>query len=75
MDTSASYSQTVSQNITIPAGHSMIQYVGFLVTEVNMSRKRCSSNGQAISTTWSGRLTGPRLRSFGWIDCLNTSLC
>jgi hypothetical protein len=65
----------VTTNITIPAGHSMLQFVGFQITTASMTRKQCSSNGQTITTVWSGTLVGPRLRAAGYIDCQDTSLC
>lgn len=75
METSDTYSHTVSTNITIPAGHSMVEYIGFQVTTARMTRYRCSSNGQTVSTKWAGTVVGPRLRAYGWIDCRDTSLC
>ncbi|WP_238009868.1 hypothetical protein KZZ52_14950 [Dactylosporangium sp. AC04546] len=75
MDVAISGTWTVTQDITIPPGHSMLQYVGHRITTATVTQKRCNSTGSAVSTGWSGTLKGPRWAATGWIDCKDTTLC
>jgi hypothetical protein len=75
MDVSISGTWTVTQNITIPKGHSMLQYVGHRITTAVVTKKHCSSTGTSIITDWSGTVKGPRWQAMGWIDCIDTSYC
>ncbi len=75
MQTTHTYTKTVTQDVTIPAGHSMAEYVGHAVTRANMERRLCNSSGTAYSAIWRGSVTGPRYAVYGWEDCLYTSLC
>ncbi|GAA1652907.1 hypothetical protein [Actinoplanes couchii] len=75
MDVRIKKTVSVTQDITIPKGHSMIQYAGVYVTSTSLTKKQCSSNGASVKTVFSGYLTGPRMSSSGWIDCKDTTAC
>jgi hypothetical protein len=75
MGSSKSYSITVSQNITVPAGKAYMSYAGHSYAKGYVTRKHCSSNGQTVSTVWAGWVSGPTTKEYGWLDCANTSYC
>ncbi|SDS62454.1 hypothetical protein [Actinoplanes derwentensis] len=75
MDVRIKRTVSVTQDITIPKGHKMIQYGGVYVTATSLTKKQCSSNGATVKTVFSGYLTGPRLLASGWIDCKDTAVC
>jgi len=75
MDTTLSFTKTVSTDITIPAGHSMLEYVGTQKTRAFVKKIECNASGTAYVTVWSGTVDGPRFAAIGWIDCLDTSYC
>lgn len=74
MDVKISYTGSVTQDITIPAGHTMMAYVGVQRTTSTVTKYSCP-NGTAVKTDWRGTVTGPRMKATGWIDCKDTSLC
>lgn len=75
MDVKLTGTRSVTQDITIPKGHAMLQYVGVRMTTTSIAYKKCNGNGTTITTQWRGTLKGPRLPEIGWRDCKDTVLC
>ena len=75
MQNGMSWTGGVTQDITIPAYKSYVQYAGQGVTKASMNRRTCNSTGTAISYTWVGTVLGPRYNVYTWADCAVSPLC
>ncbi len=68
---------SVTDDVTVPAGHRMMAYAGHSFAKATVSRYHCRlSRGRWVPhLQWQGVVAGPRYTVSGYKDCLDTSLC